>query len=294
MQYKTKGEKIFSVFNYLLLTFIGLTCLIPLLNILALSLSSKAAIGANKVTLFPVDFSLAAYKYALGNPKLLRALMISVIRVILGVGISLTVTILMAYPLSKDKNVFAKRNLYANIVLAHMLIGGGTVPMYILLTNLHLLDTIWALVLPGAVASYNIILTQNFFRSIPKELEEAAFVDGAGSWRALFSIVIPLSKPVLATVTLFIAVSQWNSWFDGMIYMNSARNYPLQTYLQTLIVTDEMMANASVDLMEQLMEVTSRNLTSAQIFIALVPIMVIYPMLQKHFTKGIMLGSVKG
>ena len=287
-------QKIFRVFNYVFLVLITILCLVPVMNLLAISMSSSAAISAGKVSLWPVEFTLEPYKYAINNPKFVTAALVSLKRVFLGVVIPILFAIILAYPLSKDKEVFKKRNVYANILLTSMLIGGGLIPGYVMLSNIKLLDTIWALVLPGAINAYAIILLQNFYRGIPKELEEAAFIDGASVWKTLWRVYIPLSKPVMATLILFQVVGHWNAWFDGLIYMNRIENYPLQTYLHTLIIQDTMLLNVSAQDMATMIKLTQRNLNSAQVFIAMIPVLLFYPFVQKYFTTGIIIGSVKG
>lgn len=288
------SRKIFCVCNYTFLICMAIICIVPVLNILALSFSSSTAINAGKVSLWPVDFSLDAYKYVIQNQAFLRSLGVSVVRVLLGSAVNMFICILTAYPLSKDKEQFTRRNWFANFFVITMLIGGGLVPTYIVVSATGLINSIWALILPIAVPVYNIILLQNFYRGIPRELEEAAFIDGAGIWRTLFTIYVPLSTPALATILLFVAVDHWNAWFDGLIYMNDASKYPLQSYLQTIVIDQTLTANKSAQEMEILMNVSARNLNAAQIFIAMVPIVIVYPFLQKYFTKGIVLGSVKG
>ena len=165
------------------------------------------------------------------------------------------------------------------------------IPVYLIVKATHLLDTIWALVLPGAVPVYNIILLQNYFKSLPDEIYDSARVDGAGEWRILYRIFLPLSKPVLATLVVFVTVAHWNSWFDGMLYMNRPEHYPLQTYLQTIVVKLDL---NTINDISQVKNISSQNSKAAQIIIAMLPILCVYPFLQKYFTKGIIMGSVKG
>ena len=202
-------------------------------------------------------------------------------------------TVITAYPLSKSKRVFRFRETYVWYYLITILFGGGLIPLYIVVRNTGLIDSIWALIIPSAVPVFNIILLQNFFKELPKEIEESAFMDGAGHWTSLGRIYLPLSKPALATLVLFVAVGHWNSWFDGLIFMNKPEHYPLQSYLQTVVVQRDLRVAAARDIRDML-EVTERNSKAAQIFIAMLPILMVYPFLQKHFTKGIVLGSVKG
>jgi putative aldouronate transport system permease protein len=174
-----------------------------------------------------------------------------------------------------------------------MLFGGGLIPTYIIVNATGLIDTIWALVLPGAVGSFSAILLLNFIRGLPRQLEEAAYMDGAGHWRTLFSVVLPLSLPVLATLTLFSFVGHWNSWFDGIIYMNSPAKYPLQSYLKTVVLNKDPRFLTEHDV-KLLALVSDRTTRAAEIFVAMVPVMAVYPFLQRYFISGIVVGSVKG
>jgi len=281
------------VFDYLFLTFAALMCLLPLINVLAVSLSSSNAAAAGYVKLWPVEFTLSSYQYALTKPQFTQAFLISAERVALGYVITMVVIILVAYPLSKEKNVFHARGKYAWIFIFTMMFSGGLIPTYMTIRYLGLLDTIWVLVLPGAVPIFNIVLMMNFFRTIPHEIEEAAFIDGAGHFKTLLSIYLPLSLPSLATVSLFVIVNHWNSWFDGIIYMNHTYNYPLQSYLRTIIINPDLQSMTSS---EQLVmrEISERTFKAAQIFLGAIPILCVYPFLQKYFMSGLTMGSVKG
>lgn len=294
--YKSKGRKIFNIFNIILLFIISMTCVLPFVHLLAVSFSKGTAVAAGKVGFIPVGFNTSAYEFALTGGKFLHAMLISFERVMLGVAINLVLMIITAYPLSKTKKQVAGRNVYMVFFMITMLIGGGMIPTYLVVTSLGLKDTIWALILPGALPVYNMIVLMNFMRELPEEMEEAAAIDGASPIQILIRILLPVLKPALATVGLFCIVSHWNDWFSGMIYMSSPENYPLQTYLQSLLQNFEQMMNQGrggdmKDLMAQLSERTGR---AAQLFLGSIPVMVIYPFLQKYFTKGLVLGSVKG
>lgn len=293
MLYKESiGRRIFVVFNYAFCSTLAIVCILPLIHIFAISLSDNVAVNAGQVKLWPVNFTLASYDYILGEAKFFRAMSISVMRVALGVAVGMLMTVLAAYPLSKTRRQFAARQFYVWYFMVAMMISGGLIPNYLLIASLGLLNSIWALVLPSAVNVFNIILLQNYMKSLPEEVMESAFVDGAGHFKVLFKIVLPLCKPVLATLVLFIAVAHWNSWFDGLIYMNRVRNYPLQSYLQTIVVDIDMDLVQNVD--DLLLNVTQKSSKSAQIFLAMLPILCVYPFLQKYFTSGIVMGSVKG
>ena len=279
------SRKLFLIVDYLFLTGAALLCLLPLINVLAVSLSSSNAAAAGYVKLWPVEFTLSSYEYALTKPQFMTAFWISIKRVGLGYVITMLAIILTAYPLSKEKNVFRARGKYAWIFIV--------IPTYMTIRYLGLLDTIWALVLPGAVPIFNVVLMMNFFRSIPHEIEEAAFIDGAGHFKTLLKIYLPLSLPSLATVSLFVVVNHWNSWFDGIIYMNHTYNYPLQSYLRTIIINPDLQSmTGSEELV--MSEISERTFKSAQIFLGALPILCVYPFLQKYFMSGLTMGSVKG
>lgn len=294
MHKKSLGMKIFTVFNYTFLTLLALTCLLPMINQLAISFSSSSAVAAGDVGLFPVDFTLDSYEYMADKPEFWKSLAVSLKRILIAVPFSMIICILAAFPLSRQDHEFPARKYYIWMFVVPMLIGGGLIPTYIVVRNTGLIDSIWALVLPYTVNVFNTILLMNFFRSLPKELEEAAYVDGATHWQVLLRIILPVSKPVLATVTLFVIVNHWNSWFDGLIYLNSPDHYPLQTYLQTQVVSANLMAQESLRDIRQIGMISDRTGKASQIFLAAVPVLMIYPFLQKYFTAGIVMGSVKG
>ncbi len=294
MQKKSLGMIIFTIFNYMFLILLAVSCLLPMLNQLAISFSSSSAVAAGNVGLWPVEFTLDSYKYMADKPAFWKSLIVSAERVLLAVPISLIVCVLAAFPLSRMEHEFPERKFYIWVFVIPMLISGGLIPSYMVVRDTGLIDSIWALILPSTVNVFNTILLMNFFRSLPKELEEAAYVDGATHWKVLRMIILPVSKPVLATVTLYIIVNHWNAWFDGLIYMNSPDNYPLQTYLQTQVVSTNLMALETLRDVRQIGMISDRTGKAAQIFLAAVPVLMIYPFLQKYFTTGIVMGSVKG
>lgn len=288
------GEKIFRVLNYFILTIVGLLCILPFVHIFALSLSSNYMASSGQVLFWPREFTIEAYRYLAGQREFFRALFISFMRVILGTSFSVSLTILCAYPLSKDDKDFKGRKVYMGIFIFAMLFNGGLIPTYLIVNNTGLIDTIWSLVIPGAVNVWNIILMMNFFRGIPKALEEAAFLDGADHFTILRRVYLPLSLPSLATITLFTMVLHWNDWLAPLMYMNNTSNYPLSAYLQVLIQAASMTTDVTdPQLLEQLAALGNRTLQSAQIFLGALPILCVYPFLQKYFVKGLTIGSVK-
>jgi putative aldouronate transport system permease protein len=295
MQYKTRGQKIFNVFNYIFIIIVCLSCVLPLLNTLAISFSSPKFVSAGKVYFIPKGFTLMSYEFAIRNGKFLQAFKVSVIRCILGVGINLFMMITTAYPLSKTTQRFAARNFYMTFYVITMLFGGGLIPYYILVSQLGIMNTIWSLVLPLSVPVYSMVILMNFMRSLPPELEEAGMIDGAGHFRILISILLPVLKPALATVGLFAFVNHWNDWFTGALFMNDPKNYPLQTYLQTLLTNfRDMLRQSGSDYYTLLSRMNEQTGRASQLFLGLVPILVVYPFLQKYFTTGLVVGSVKG
>lgn len=280
---------------YAIVILLGLGCLFPLLNILAISLSGSAAVSANQVGLLPVDFTLIAYDKIISDGQFWHSFLISVVRVILALALNLAVTVPMAYAMTKGKRDFRARNVYMNLLIFAMLFNGGMIPTYILVRNLKLLNTIWALVLPGALPIFNVILLMNFFLGIPKSLEEAALIDGANPFQVLLKVMIPCAKPCLATVSLFSIVGSWNDFFSGLIYMQKLEDYPIMTYIQSLNVDIQQLlkSGASSSTLENVTELSNRNLNAAKIVVAVIPLLLIYPFLQKYLITGMVMGSVK-
>lgn len=280
---------------YGIVILLGLSCLLPLLNIVAISFSGSAAVSANRVGVWPVDFTLTAYNKILSDNQFWRSFMTSVIRVILALILNLAVTVPMAYAMTKNKKEFRARNIYMNLLIFAMLFNGGMIPTYILVRNLGLLNTIWSLVLPGALPIFNVILLMNFFLGIPKSLEEAALIDGASPFQVLLRIMIPCAKPCLATVSLFSIVGSWNDFFSGLIYMQKVEYYPIMTYIQSLNVDIQelLKSGATSSTLENVTELSNRNLNAAKIVVAVIPLLMIYPILQKYLITGMVMGSVK-
>ena len=290
---RSGSDKVFHAANYSFVAILALLCVLPFVHVLALSFSSAIAADKGIVGLWPVQFTTAAYEFAFSQSLFLRAIWNTIKRVLLGVALNIALITITAYPLSKRKEVFPGRGVFAWFFMATMLVNGGLIPTYLVVTWTGLRNTIWALVLPGAVYAFNVALLLNFFRQIPAEIEESAFLDGAGSWRVLLSLYVPLSVPALATLTIFSTVGHWNEWFHGLIYLDSMRDYPLQTYLQGVII-DPSTALVDVSQVELMLRISRKNFNSAQIVIATVPVIAVYPFLQRYFVKGLMIGSLKG
>ncbi|MGO4927814.1 carbohydrate ABC transporter permease [Fundicoccus sp. Sow4_F4] len=289
------GIRLFIIYTIVIL--LTLSCLIPLLNVVSLSLSSSQAAAANRVGLWPVEFTFAAYERIMNDSQFWRSFGISVFRVVAALILNLLLIITLAYPLSKSKEVFYSRKFFMNLIIFAMLFNGGMIPTYLIVRNLGLINSVWSLILPGAVPLGSVILVMNFFRGVPKSLEESALLDGANSWTVLTRIYVPISLPSLATVSLFSIVGSWNDFFGGLIYMTKVENYPLMTYIQSLSVniaeTLRNSAGMSSEQLQSLLAVSNRNLNAAKIVIAIIPLLVIYPFLQKYFVQGIVVGAVK-
>lgn len=291
---KSLSSKLADAILIIILVSIAITCILPLWYTLSLSLSSKSAAAAGAVSLWPVDFNFNSYRQLLQDTQFFKSFWIAVQRVVLGAGLNFIIVPLMAYPLSKTARDFKGRNVLMWTLIFTMLFNGGLIPLYLTVKAYGLMNSIWALVLVGGAQTivFNIILTINFFRNLPKSLEEAALVDGAGPWYILTKLFIPLSIPVLATVSLFSIVYHWNEFLYGLIFMTREEFYPLQTYIQQLVVSVDP-STMTEDQYKRLSELSNRTLDAAKIFIAMIPVLVVYPFLQRYFIHGITLGSVK-
>ena len=286
----------FDAVVYLLLAIFSLLCLVPLLNTLAISFSDRTSAAAGKVYFWPVNFTVAAYKEMLKDRQFFVSFGVSVVRVIMGTVIHLAFSVPMAYALSRPKSVFRARNIYMWLVVFTMLFNGGLVATYIWIKDMGMVDTMWALTLPWAVQIYNVIVLMNFMKGLPKELEEAALIDGSNPLNTLLKIIVPLSMPSIATITLLCVIGHWNDYFTGRIYINSPSKLPLQTYIYAL--STEMSAATLVGLTPEeivaKMKVSSLTFNCAKVVIATIPVLLIYPWLQKYFVKGLVMGAVKG
>ena len=304
---KTVGSKIFDGIIYGVLFLILIITLYPILNIAATSLSSSVAVERNLVTFYPKEFTLRAYEMIFENSIIPNSFKNSIFYTVVGTAISLTMTILLAYPLSK-KDLPLRRG-YTIFLVITMYFSGGLIPSFLLIKNLKLYDSIWAILLPGALSTYNAMIMISFFKSIPKELEESAYLDGANDITILIRIILPLSTASIATIGLFYAVGKWNDWFTPMIYLKSTLKYPLPLILRELIIEnklEDMMnmggvagnlnAGKSMNIMKDDAQnmVNADTLKYATLFVSIIPMLIIYPFVQKYFVKGVMIGSLKG
>lgn len=290
----SRGERLGSAINYILLGAFALLALAPFVHVLAQSLSSHQAITSGRVTLWPVDFSLEAYSRVLSENAFLNAFKVSVLRTIAGTIVNVVLTCLLAYPISKT--YIKGRSAIMFLIVFSMMFGGGMIPTFLIVKETGLLNTFWAFIIPGAISAFNVIIMKNFFQSVPAELEESAKMDGGTNLGILFRIVIPLSMPAIATITLFHAVGHWNSFFDTVLYVTNRELYPLQVYLRELVMFNQSNidnnSGYSANLDSTLLALES--LKAAALIASTIPILIVYPFLQKYFVKGIMLGSVKG
>ncbi|MFC3767986.1 carbohydrate ABC transporter permease [Paenibacillus sp. GCM10012303] len=227
------------------------------------------------------------------DTQFFQSFIVSLQRVLLGGALQFLITVLMAFPLSRDNSKFRGRNVYMWAVVFAMIFSGGLIPWYLTVKAVGLIDTIWALVLPGAVPVFNVILLMNFFRSLPKELDEASAMDGAGPWYLLLNIYIPLSLPALATVTLFSVVGHWNAFFDGLLLIHSPEKMPLQTYINSFLLQPAQLEGLDPEQLKIMMQTSDQGLNAAKVMVSMIPILLIYPLLQRYFIHGIVLGSVK-
>lgn len=291
---KRFSDLFITIFAYTICIIMAFLCLVPIIHTIAVSLSSKSAASAGMVSFWPVDFTLASYTEIIKDDQFFRSFMNSIYRVLLGGAINLVLIVLSAYPLSKSTKYFPQKNIYMCFFVFTMLFSGGLIPSYLLVSKLKLLDTIWALVLPGAVNVYNIILFMNFLKGLPEELEESARIDGASTFVIFLKIILPLSVPGIATVALFTIIGHWNAFFDGIIYINSQEKVPLQTYIQQL--TTEIRSDTLLTPEERarINEVSSLTFNAAKVFVTMIPVLIVYPFLQKYFVTGLVMGSVKG
>ena len=289
----SKGEKIFNVINSIFLVAVALFCLAPMVYMLAVSLSDNAQVVAGNVTFWPKKFTTATYEYLLGYQAFWKSMGISVVRTALSLVFTLTLTVLSAYPLSKSPKKFYGRSIFAWYFFIPMLINGGLIPTYMIVSRLVLIGSLWALILPSAVTVFYVMLLLNFFRGLPEELEEAALLDGAGQWTILFRVFLPLATPALATIAVYCSLAQWNEWFNGIIYMKTPSQYPLMSYLQATVLNVDM-ESLSAEEQQKMASIGSDTYQAAQLFIAALPMLCIYPFMQKYFTKGLVMGSVKG
>lgn len=301
---KTKGERAYSLFCYIICTAVALLCLYPLLYCLFVSLTTKQEVAANGgyVTWFPKAPTLLAYKKVLSNTGFVgKALQVTVARTVIGSFLGIAINSLAGYALSRKD--LPGRKVFMSMMLVPILFGGGLIPTYLVIQSLGLIDTFWVLVLPTMFSAFNVLIFKQFFEGIPPALEEAALVDGVSELRLFTHIILPMSKPVMASIGLFTVVGQWNSWFDGFLYISQthADLWPLQTYIMQMFNNMNNLNNPQiVQMMISLQQATNTGadvpevaMRMALTLVTLIPILIIYPFFQKYFTSGVYMGAVK-
>ncbi|OCA85976.1 ABC transporter permease [Bacillus sp. FJAT-27225] len=286
---QTPAQKTFSIFNYIFLTILSLSMLLPFVHIFAGSFSSGQAIMEGRVTIWPVDFTLDNYRAVLLDKEIWRSFGVTVYITVFGTLLNLIFTSLMAYGLSKQD--LKGRKIIIFMVVFSMIFSAPLIPSYLIVKSLGMLNTLWSLMIPGLISAFNLIIMISFFQNIPRDLLDTAKMDGCGEYRTLWSVVLPLSLPSLSTIGLFYAVGHWNGYFGALLYIRDQKLFPLQVKLRQLIVesdAEQMLQTASLTVQ------SIEGIKMASILVATVPILVIYPFVQKHFVKGSMLGSIKG
>jgi ABC-type sugar transport system, permease component len=288
------GEQAASVINYAFLGLFGLLALAPFVHLLAQSLSSHSAIVSGKVAFWPVDWTWEAYNRILREQEFLNAFGVSVLRTAAGTLVNVVLTCLFAYPLSKSH--LKGRSAIMFLIVFTMMFGGGMIPTFLVVKATGLLNTFWVYIIPGAISAFNVIILKNFFQTVPVELEESAKMDGGSNFGILVRIIIPLSMPAIATIMLFHAVGHWNAFFDTVLYVTERKLFPLQVYLRELVMFNhsDINRNVSDSLNMDSTLLALESLKAAALIASTVPILLVYPFLQKYFVKGLMLGSVKG
>jgi putative aldouronate transport system permease protein len=290
--HNTPSGRVFDVFNFITLGIIAIITVLPFLYILAGSFATEAELTRRTFFIIPETFSLDAFKYIFSTDTFFRSILVSIYITVVGTIICLFFTFSMAYPLSR-KDLMG-RNLLLNMVLFSMLFGGGMIPTFLVVKGLGLLDTLWAVMLPMAINPFFLIIVKNFFQELPLELEESAKIDGCTEIGVFWRIFLPLSKPVIATFALFYAVLLWNDFFSALLYINDSTKWPVQVLLQQIIILSQMSIGDASQMGAEYVEPPEQSLKLAVIIVATLPILIVYPFLQKHFAKGILIGSVKG
>lgn len=291
-QYRTAAGVTFDAANYIVLTLFGLAAVLPFIYVIAGSFASDAELTSRAVFFIPKTFTLNAYEFIFSTDTIMRSIGVSVYITVIGTLVNLFFTVTMAYSLAK-RGLYG-RNLVLNLVIFSMLFGGGMIPTYLVVKELQLLDSLWALMLPGAISAFNLIIVKNFFQEIPKEIEEAGRIDGCSELGLLGRIVLPLSMPVLATFTLFYAVGHWNDFFAALLYINDPEKWPLQVMLRQIVLLSQAAAGDLNSMDPNFVKPPDQSIKMAVIVVGTIPILCVYPFLQKHFAKGVLLGSVKG
>ncbi len=290
---RTGGEIVFQAFDLLLLTAFAFACVYPFIYVLFASLSDPARIVAHRgILVAPLGFSLGPYRMVFENPHILSGYKNTLIVLVAGTSINLFLTSLGAYGLSRRR--IALRDALMFLIVFTMMFRGGLIPLYLQVGSLGLVDTRWSLILPSAVSAWNLVIMRTYLLSLPESLEESARIDGAGDWTILFRVVLPLAMPVVAVMTLFYGVHHWNSWFHAMLFLRDRALYPLQLILREILIANDTrsMTTSLISSVDE--EQVGETIKYATIVVATLPILCAYPLLQKYFVKGVMIGAIKG
>jgi len=288
----SRGDRAFVAVCYAVLIATALLVALPILNLLSVSLSGGNLVYAGAVRLWPEQLQFDAYRYVIQSKTFYSAFRVSALMTLVGSGLGLLLAVMAAYPLSKPGLPGRKWVMLAFVFT--MMFSGGIVPQYLLINKLHLLNTIWSVIFPSVTSVFNLLIVKNFFETLPGEIEESAKIDGASPLKILFTIMLPLSKPVLATIFLFFAVGFWNDYFNSRMYITDQHLMPLQVYLRTVIFeAQDPTGNFKLD-QNSLHNVAPQSIINATVFLSMLPMVVLYPFLQKHFLRGMVIGSVKG
>jgi putative aldouronate transport system permease protein len=286
----TRGEKIMSFTNWVILALVGFLCVFPVYYILSVSITSLDAFNRHGFQIIPAGLSFEAYKQILERPLIPRAYMNSIVITVTGTILNMVLTVLTAYPLANKR--LPGRNFLLGGLLFTLLFSGGLIPLFILIRSLNLINTYWSVILPGAIWTWNVLILKNFLEAVPEELVEAARIDGANEFQIMLEIVLPVSKPALATIALFYAVGHWNDFFYPFMFLTDQEMQPLAVVLRAIL--RELMGGAGVSVLDREIIAPTEASRMAAVFLSVVPILLIYPFIQRYFTKGIMLGSIKG
>ncbi|TVY06583.1 carbohydrate ABC transporter permease [Paenibacillus cremeus] len=289
------SDKWFHGLNAVILALAGLSCLLPIVHVISVSLSDSGAVMAGKVSIWPIDVSFESYKLLLQGTNIVRSFLNSIEITLVGTCLNMLFTVMAAYPLSRK--YFIGRRFFSLAIVFTMMFNAGLIPNFILIKTLGLLDSYGALWLPGLVSAWNLLVLRSFFESIPEELVEAARIDGCNEWLLIFRIFLPLSLPVLAALSLFYGVAHWNSFFNVLIYINDAQKFNLSVLVQNMIQSQQLLQemNSQGAMMDnQLQQITPETIRAAGIVVMVTPMLLVYPLLQKYFVKGMLIGSVKG
>ncbi|MNO86884.1 L-arabinose transport system permease protein AraQ [compost metagenome] len=291
-RFNTSAGRVFDLFNYAFLGLLGIVTVLPFVYIIGSSFATEAEMTARGFFLIPHTFSLSAYEYIFSSSTIFRSIGVSLYVTVLGTLVNLFFTMTMAYSLSRSD--LWGRNLMMNLVIFSMLFSGGMIPTFLVVKGLGLLDTYWALILPGAISAFNLIVVKNFFQELPAGLEEAARIDGCNDIGVLWRIVLPLSKPIIATFALFYAVGHWNNFFQSLLYISDSSKWPMQVLLRQIVLLSQGTVGDISALDPNFVQPPEQSIKMAVIVVGTVPILMVYPFLQKYFAKGVMLGSIKG